>query len=349
MRYLGPIHHPSRASTVYGHVAGADCEQCGKGGHPTRDDPPGVTRQHTEYTGDPLIREPSPMRTRRYYSQRAGSPPLAQLALPVFGKLVVMAYKRLIEKGHFQEAFGYECVDAGQVPGILGCDVGAALFLAIRKDGLWPLTEATPWRTEEDVFDVVEFLFDHVSAPVERKGDYHSYADCGWHYTEFDRDSGRDGFLALLNPVLADAGSGFELTDAGEIVALSPLGLDQLIDQPIPDNVEAQSKARIEAAIAKFRRRSATDGEKRDAVRDLADVLEFVRQGAKATLSSDDEAALFNIANNFGVRHHNAKQKTQYEAGLWLPWMFYTNLATLHVVLRLIARNGRLAKTSNSA
>jgi hypothetical protein len=63
-------------------------------------------------------------------------------------------------------------------------------------------------------------------------------------------------------------------------------------------------------------------------------VLEYLKPKIKEHLTSADEKDLFNIANNFGVRHHNDKQKTGYDAGLWLSWMFYFYLATIHVVVR---------------
>ena len=34
------------------------------------------------------------------------------------------------------------------------------------------------------------------------------------------------------------------------------------------------------------------------------------------------------------VRHHNVRQKTDYDAALWLSWMFYLFLSTIHLVLR---------------
>ncbi|MGY2486212.1 hypothetical protein [Cupriavidus sp. CP313] len=79
--------------------------------------------------------------------------------------------------------------------------------------------------------------------------------------------------------------------------------------------------------------------ERRDAVRDLADVLEFLRGEAKAVLLSKDEADLFNLANNFGIRHHNKEQKTDYDASIWLSWAFYYYLATIHACVRLIERS----------
>lgn len=86
----------------------------------------------------------------------------------------------------------------------------------------------------------------------------------------------------------------------------------------------------------RYRRHGSTIDDRRQAVRDLADVLEYLRPKMKTLLTKSDENDLFNIANNFGIRHHNAKQKTSYDTAIWLSWMFYFYLATLHVILRKI-------------
>jgi hypothetical protein len=92
----------------------------------------------------------------------------------------------------------------------------------------------------------------------------------------------------------------------------------------------------------KFRRRSSTGEDRRDAVRDLADVLEFLREETKKVLNRDDERDLFNLANNFGIHHHKPGKKTDYDQAIWHSWMFYHYLATIHACVRLIekAKNG---------
>ena len=67
---------------------------------------------------------------------------------------------------------------------------------------------------------------------------------------------------------------------------------------------------------------------------------EKIRPAVKAEMLRGDEADLFNIANNFGIRHLNDKQQTGYDAALWLSWMFYFYLATIHVVLRKMKQGG---------
>ena len=101
-----------------------------------------------------------------------------------------------------------------------------------------------------------------------------------------------------------------------------------------PENVESS----VRAAILKFRRHRSTLEDRRDAVRDLADVLEFLRPQLKLVLTRKDESDLFSIANNFGIRHHNDQQKTDYDSAIWHSWMFYYYLATIHAAVRLIQK-----------
>ena len=94
----------------------------------------------------------------------------------------------------------------------------------------------------------------------------------------------------------------------------------------------------IQSATRKFRARHSSDDDKRDAVRDLADALEYIRPSVKEVLTRKDESALFEIANNFGIRHHNPRQHTNYDTKIWYRWMFYFYLSTLHAALRMIDR-----------
>ena len=73
------------------------------------------------------------------------------------------------------------------------------------------------------------------------------------------------------------------------------------------------------------------------------DVLEFLRPQLKTVLQSQDEQDLFNIANNFGIRHHRPGQKSDYDKAIWLSWMFYFYLATVNAAVRSIAKSGDAA------
>lgn len=275
------------------------------------------------------------MTRRVYYSARTGKNPNAvNMELPIALKLFREVYRDLVSRSYFHGAFGFECVDAGVVPGDLGSDVQAYMFVQLRKPNLWPIEERCLSYSEDDLFDVVEFLFDCVSQPID--GYYHSYSNCGWHYETFDKPAGQEEYRQKINTLLCDYGDGYELSELGEILALAGGGLDSLYEADLPNHDPDNVESRVTAARLKFRRYRSSMDDRRAAIRDLADVLEFLRPKAKEVLMSKDESDLFNLANNFGIRHHNAEQKTNYHKPIWYSWMFYYYLATIHALLRLI-------------
>lgn len=78
--------------------------------------------------------------SRNYYSVRTGKNTLGtNLSLPVFLKLFYDFYIEFNSKCYFQEAFGYDCVDAGFIPGKLGSQIDAQIFRKLRKESIWPI------------------------------------------------------------------------------------------------------------------------------------------------------------------------------------------------------------------
>jgi hypothetical protein len=142
-----------------------------------------------------------------------------------------------------------------------------------------------------------------------------------------------------LNPILKEYLNGFEISDSGEILMLSDNGLSTLFEADIPTSDNENIKDKINSSILKFRRHRSTLEDRKEAVRELADVLEFLRPEIKKYLNKKDENDIFNIANNFGIRHHNNEQKTDYDRAIWYSWIFYFYLATIHSVLRMTKKN----------
>src|ERR1700733_5304359 len=269
--------------------------------------------------------------THLYFSQRAGFNPYPN-GLPLKGvtDLFVRIYDQLQQDGYFDEAFGYECVDAGFIPGKV-CDIDLEILLAIRKRDLWPVGKCAANYSEDDFFDVIEFLFQHVSKPVD--GQYHSYSDCGMHWATFNTADGRKVYCERVNVVLAHYERQFELSPSGEVLQKPEQGFERIFAADIPSK-DPKIVDRVNAAVLQFRRHGSTINDRRQAVRDLADVLEYLRPRVQSVLTSNDEKDLFNLANNFGIRHHNDRQRTNYDTTLWLGWMFYFYLSTVHVLLR---------------
>jgi len=278
------------------------------------------------------------MRAKPYYSVRVGKHPSdGRVNLPTLRKLLYALYNDFEERSYFQELTGYRCVDDGLVTGLAGKDVDAFVLRKLRKPGLWPISNSSHGLTEEDVFDLLEFLHDYVSKPSE--GQYHDFGNCGWHYSSFDRVAGRKEFREEVNDLIRDYGDGFELSNDGEILSRPKEEVASILDADLPTIDPENVSKRVAAATRKFRSRHASQEERGDAIRDLADVLEFLRPRLKEVLASRDEQDLFNIVNNFGIRHHNQLQKTGYNKLIWYSWMFYFFLATIHAAVRLISQS----------
>ncbi|WP_233898031.1 hypothetical protein [Tenacibaculum piscium] len=183
----------------------------------------------------------------------------------------------------------------------------------------------------------MEFLHDYCSKGID--GFYHQHNGCGYHYEEFNDKEGQQYFREQINPILKDYSNGFEISTAGEILQLADSGLSHLFDADIPTSDKENIETKINNAVLKFRRYKSTMDDRQDSIRELVDVLEYLRPKAKEFLESKDESDLFNIANNFGIRHHNERQKSKYDVAIWHSWMFYHYLSTIHALLRIINKN----------
>lgn len=269
---------------------------------------------------------------RNYYSIRTGKVLPDQDDFGVLKKMFLIVFKTLNSDGYFQKYFGVDCTD-GYIPGVLGDDVQSVIYINLRKDKLYPIHEYLDFYSEDDFFDMIEFLHDHCSKGLN--GSFHDWNGCGYHYEEFNDLEGQRYFRELLNPILREYKTGYEISSDGEILFLSDHGLSNLFKADIPSDDVKNVKGRIDSAVLKFRKIRSTLDDRRESIRELADVLEYLRPTIKGKLDSKDENDLFNIANNFGVRHHNQQQKTNYDKSIWYSWIFYYYLATLHAVLRI--------------
>lgn len=252
-------------------------------------------------------------------------------------QLLFSSFSKFEEQGFFQEAFGYHCVDAGYVPGRLGANVASQVLLDLQKVDIWPIGQKYEGYSDEDVFDLCEWLHDQVSEPLE--GHHHTYSDCGWHYSTFNRAEGKRAWREEVNRFLRDYGDGYHLNDSGEVIAQAQEGFEDLLKAPLPAAATGpEVEGKVAEAIARFRHAKNNERELRAAVRDLADVLEFIRPAVKAQLVKQDEKDLFNIINNYSIRHHNENQKGEYSHSTWHRWMFYVFLATVHACMRRVQR-----------
>jgi hypothetical protein len=123
--------------------------------------------------------------------------------------------------------------------------------------------------------------------------------------------------------------------DIGRIVRVLSGGLHELVMELA--DVSATRDLTVPRAIALVRRHRATREARRATVRELADVLDAHRSLLKEDQLTKDEGALFQIANQFGIRHRTADQHTNYPDE-YLDWGFHWYFATVGLTRRIVQR-----------
>jgi len=247
---------------------------------------------------------------------------LPRLSYPELQRAFGAIFEELEDQGWFQAKLGKDCPDDPK-------DVGGVVLGKLGREA-WPLSGAARQEPEEWLFTFIEFAYQNVSKPTGSY--YHKWDNCGIHVTASDDAQGRREFRKRANALLSRYERPHQLREDGEIWEAAPTGLETIEVAPTG---EQPIDSRVQSAIRSFRRHGATEDDKRHAVRDLADILEYLRKSGGTQLPSKDEGELFNIANNFGIRHHNPQEKTNYSAGIWLDWIFYSYLNTIATLMRL--------------
>jgi len=273
---------------------------------------------------------------RKYYSSRNNPKKLS--LIQVFQKLKSL-YVMLRNKDYFKDEAG---ITNSDVPEETLHEAMIVLDFQPHPIEEWEDTKIT----EDNVFDVIEYFFDNVSKPGEW---IQMTSDTGYNFCDYDRydkEAGSEEYREYANSFLYHYRDGYELTKDGKILSLGAHGVQNILLADLPILGEKNIDSKIQDAILKWRNRQIKLHERREAVRELADVFEWLKKSdlLKGILSSKDESMLFNIANNFAIRHHNPKQNQEYDKSIWYSWMFHFYLATFHAVSRMIAKRNNDSK-----
>jgi hypothetical protein len=271
--------------------------------------------------------------TRRYYSSRKQP---GGLTLEELYEKLQNLYLLFRDKDYFKGRAGITSIS---LPDTIKHEAALALRFYPFPIDEWP--DHGVEVTEDHVFDALEFLYDHVSKPGEW---VRITGPTGYNYDDYegyDERAGRAGFREKANAFLADYKAGYELTEEGTVLALGSDGLQYILNAKIVPYDEANVDSKVRNAIAKWRNRHLALAEKKEAIRELADVFEWLKKtkGLAAVLDGKDESAIFDLANNFAIRHHNPKQKTNYDRAIWYSWIFHFYLATYHAAVRLLIKH----------
>lgn len=108
-----------------------------------------------------------------------------------------------------------------------------------------------------------------------------------------------------------------------------------VIDKTI-SSTDCNINTNINHAVKIFFKPEASLEDKKGAIKLLCDCLENKRKVIQnSNILSGDEKDLFNIANNFTLRHMNEKQKWNYDREIFYDWIFLTYYNMLKLIISL--------------
>lgn len=274
---------------------------------------------------------------RPYWRQRQNPQPARHFDLDQVMDRFVRLIDDLERRGYFEQFVPKRCVDDHD---FMPPNPSALLEIWVGEPDLWPLSESRE-RWGPDVFHtLVEVLHDRATRPRER--DEHTYYGCGWHFFQLAPEPGRRLYRWQVNQLLDASTVPFRLADDGEDVGRLVAATDEARADLVAAVVRRDDPAagdRVRHAVAQFRARGGSAHDKRSAVMTLALVLEERRALLKAELLRRDEGALFQIANEFAIRHQNEQQKADHSP-VFLDWVFWWYLATIELTDRITDGQG---------
>lgn len=194
--------------------------------------------------------------------------------------------------------------------------------------------------TSDHIFETIEFLFDKISKP---EGWTYHEDDTGFLYQDYEKynkEIGQKEFIELANMFLNDYEEGYELSTNGEILTLGEDSLKEILQASILPYDYNNVDLKVQHAVYKWRTRNQTLDDRKAIIRELADVFEWLKKtkNLKEVLDKKDDSLIFELINNFEIRHHNPNQKGNYDKNIWYSWMFHFYLATYHAIIRLLIK-----------
>jgi len=193
------------------------------------------------------------------------------------------------------------------------------------------------YADQDMLFDFIEALHAVVSTP--------NFDEKKFRHTSFSKLKGQELLRNAINDDLALCTTPLKLLSNGQIVTLDDGALSELAEQALDVTATGEVKQAtvdtLHQSIGMYLKRGGTVSDKKTAIVELAGSLESLRPQVKMHLLSKDEGALFTIANEFAIRHQDAKQKSDYDKDIWYDYMFQVNLAAVLTVIRIIQKQSK--------
>jgi hypothetical protein len=214
---------------------------------------------------------------------------------------------------------------------------------------LWPLDqlEAAEPATDGQVFDAIEYSFQHVAEP--RDPSYHSYMSHS-HWS-FDQERGRARFADDVNMVFQRNGLAFELKE-GQVQRVAPAVLHEALGEALFNTGDVDLDRLLETAREKFLHRSLDmrkegleklwDAWERlktiepgpDKLAQIAALIDKSSAEPNFRKQIDDEGKVLTwIGNNFMIRHTETN-KTPITESAHVDYLFHRMFALIRLLLK---------------
>lgn len=262
------------------------------------------------------------MNEKRYYSERHNLRQRDKYDENDLSTLFVQSYHELYKQKIFRELVGYTDTWGNSFTGLIANSYAAFVFKRLGKEDLIPISDEYSY-SEEDVFDLIELFYDYASLPN------------ALNEATYEKIAGQSIFRKEMNGILNNYHTGYELTEEGYIRNLVNNGLEGILDSKqkfIDDDI---SEDAVQVAKKKFFHYKADESDKKGAILEIGGVLEKLKKSNQLKLHKQDETELFDVLNNFNLRHNRPDQKPNYDKDIYYPWVFHNLLSALDANLKL--------------
>ncbi|MGP4992708.1 hypothetical protein [Glutamicibacter ardleyensis] len=238
-------------------------------------------------------------------------------------------------KGYFPKILPKLCED--RTPESI--DVAREIRRATKQVIEWPLASASAKMLPDlTLYSLVEYFNDQSQRP--RAAEWHNWNDCGFDYSDFNRESGGAVYRWRVNALLESHKQPLRLGSVGEergrLIHHFSAAQDELLTEEVENRI-VRPTDEVAHAIRMFRARDANNIDKRAALGLLYGRLEPKRKYLESKTTKGDVEDIFNIANRYNIRHRIGRQFNE-ERVEYLDWMFWNFLSMVRLLDALEAK-----------
>lgn len=200
----------------------------------------------------------------------------------------------------------------------------------LNTDRVYPIWKYYKNYSEEELFTVIEILYDHIG-----KYDYDKETIVKEKY--------KNEFSMQINNLLKRYSKGYYLNEKfGFIMKLPNDSLISLMQEKIPESMSSTEIEQLKTAFSMYYRYDSNEEQKKKAINILADILEPLREDLKNVLNREyginknkHDKLIFEIVNNFNIRHNDKKQFNEYNKSIWYDWMMHYYTSVIYTYYKL--------------